>query len=85
MAQEDVMTTIKTHIKAGDAKQVANYFNELVEISINGEKGSYSKTQGEFILKEAFVKKEGFIFKNSDFLNGLNYKEATKKIMREND
>lgn len=37
----------------------------------------------EIIKEEAFAKKEGFIFKNSDFLNGLNYKDATKKVIEE--
>ena len=33
------------------------------------------------ISKEAFASKEGFELVNSDFLNGLGYKEATKKII----
>ena len=35
----------------------------------------------DLIEKEAFSEKTGFVLKNSDFLNGLNYKEATKKII----
>ncbi|MCX2678833.1 class I tRNA ligase family protein [Galbibacter sp. EGI 63066] len=31
----------------------------------------------------AFAEKEGFVLKNSDFLNGLNYKQATKKVIDE--
>ena len=31
----------------------------------------------------AFTAKEGFTLNNSDFLNGLNYKEATKKVIAE--
>uniref|UniRef100_UPI002619B747 class I tRNA ligase family protein n=1 Tax=Flavobacterium sp. TaxID=239 RepID=UPI002619B747 len=31
----------------------------------------------------AFTAKEGFVFKNSDFLNGLGYKEATQKVIAE--
>ncbi len=31
----------------------------------------------------AFAEKDGFTMKNSDFLNGLNYKEATKKVISE--
>lgn len=34
-------------------------------------------------LTEAFTEKGGFVLKNSDFLNGLNYKEATKKVIEE--
>jgi leucyl-tRNA synthetase len=35
------------------------------------------------ISKEAFSGKENVIIANSDFLNGLNYKEATKKVISE--
>jgi leucyl-tRNA synthetase len=35
------------------------------------------------ISAEAFGSKEGFKLENSDFLNGLGYKEATKKIIYE--
>jgi leucyl-tRNA synthetase len=35
------------------------------------------------ILEEAFTAKEGFVLQNSDFLNGLNYKQATKKVIEE--
>ncbi|HWR94886.1 MAG TPA: leucine--tRNA ligase [Flavobacterium sp.] len=35
------------------------------------------------ISKEAFSVKENVIIANSDFLNGLNYKEATKKVISE--
>jgi leucyl-tRNA synthetase len=35
------------------------------------------------ISKEAFGSKENVIIANSDFLNGLNYKEATKKAIQE--
>ena len=33
------------------------------------------------VLHAAFIEKEGFVLKNSDFLNGLGYKEATKKAI----
>ena len=35
------------------------------------------------ILDEAFTSKDGFILKDSDFLNGMNYKQATKKVIEE--
>ena len=35
------------------------------------------------IATEAFSKKEGFQFKNSDFLNGLDYKTGTQKAIAE--
>lgn len=33
------------------------------------------------ISEKAFSEKEGFVLENSDFLNGLGYKEATEKIV----
>lgn len=38
-------------------------------------------TSDDCIKEEAFGKKEGFVLKNSDFLNGLGYKEATQKAI----
>jgi leucyl-tRNA synthetase len=35
------------------------------------------------ISKEAFSSKDNVVLANSDFLNGLNYKEATKKVIEE--
>jgi len=35
------------------------------------------------ISKEAFSSKDNVVLTNSDFLNGLNYKEATKKVIAE--
>jgi leucyl-tRNA synthetase len=35
----------------------------------------------EVLGKAAFTEKEGFVLKNSDFLDGLNYKEATKEVI----
>jgi leucyl-tRNA synthetase len=34
-------------------------------------------------LEEAFTSKENFVLQNSDFLDGLNYKQATKKVIEE--
>ncbi|MFV0566056.1 MAG: leucine--tRNA ligase [Flavobacteriaceae bacterium] len=35
------------------------------------------------IENSAFTEKSGFVLKNSGFLNGLNYKEATQKVIQE--
>ena len=45
-------------------------------------KGGISEAEN-LIEKEAYTSKEGFILNNSEFLNGLNYKSATKKIIEE--
>ncbi|MGZ0015359.1 leucine--tRNA ligase [Yeosuana sp. AK3] len=39
--------------------------------------------EGADISEEAFSDKDKTIIANSDFLNGLNYKEATKKVIQE--
>ena len=55
---------------------MSNYFNDLIEISINGEKGSYSKTQAEFILKDFFRKNPPIDYKKihqGASKEGLNY------------
>ncbi|WP_223549894.1 leucine--tRNA ligase [Aestuariivivens sp. NBU2969] len=39
--------------------------------------------EGVDISKEAFADKDNTIIANSDFLNGLNYKDATKKVIEE--
>jgi leucyl-tRNA synthetase len=39
--------------------------------------------EGADISHEAFADKDKTIIANSDFLNGLNYKEATKKVIQE--
>ncbi len=56
IAQDDVMTNVKVQLKAGSSKGMAQYLNDIVEISIDGEKGNYSKTQAEFVLKDFFKK-----------------------------
>ncbi len=39
--------------------------------------------EGEDVSEEAFTSKDNFTLKNSDFLNGMNYKEATAKVVSE--
>jgi Domain of unknown function (DUF4783) len=55
-AQDDVLVNVKAQFKQGNAHEVARYFNDFVEISIDGEKGNYSKTQAEFVLRDFFKK-----------------------------
>ena len=55
-AQSDVIDNVKTALKTGSSKALAGYLNEMVELSINGDKSSYSKTQAEFVLKDFFKK-----------------------------
>ncbi|HEX9827476.1 MAG TPA: class I tRNA ligase family protein, partial [Flavobacteriaceae bacterium] len=42
-----------------------------------------TEAQVNLIADAAFTEKSGFVFKNSDFLDGLSYKQATKKVIEE--
>ncbi len=58
-AQADVMGGAKAALKAGDAGQLANYFNSSIELIIEVENVDYDKvsdTQAELILKNFFQK-----------------------------
>lgn len=54
--QGDVINEAKLAIKAGSSKELIKYFNESVELGIDGENVNYSKTQAEFVLKDFFKK-----------------------------
>ncbi|HEX8577612.1 MAG TPA: class I tRNA ligase family protein [Flavobacterium sp.] len=47
------------------------------------EGGTIADTSDELLKEGAFTAKHGFVLKNSDFLNGLGYKEATQKVIVE--
>lgn len=59
-------------VPAGDSRDYAfaNHFNISIKNIFNQD-----------ISEEAFAEKEGFVLENSDFLNGLGYKEATAKVI----
>lgn len=42
-------------IKAGNAVSVSKYFDNTVEITVNGKSSNYSKTQGEVVLRDFFA------------------------------
>ena len=42
-------------IKSGNAASVSKYFDNTVEITINGKSSNYSKTQGEVVLRDFFA------------------------------
>lgn len=61
-AQADIFAPMKDAIKAGSAKELAKYFNQSVDINLEGEINTYSKAQGEFVMRDFFKK-----FPVSDF------------------
>ncbi len=61
-AQADIFAPMKDAVKAGSAKELAKYFNQSVDINLEGEVNTYSKAQGEFVMRDFFKK-----FPVSDF------------------
>jgi len=55
-AQDEVINNVRAAIKAGSSRELSRHLNNVVELSINGEKSSYSRTQAEFVLKDFFSK-----------------------------
>jgi hypothetical protein len=54
MAQGDIINEVKESIKAGSSKELSKYLNSSVDVTMNGDMATYSKTQAEFILRDFF-------------------------------
>ena len=59
---DDALNNVRAAVKAGSAKEVARYFNNSVEVGLNGEKASYSRAQAEFVLRDFFSKTQPATF-----------------------
>lgn len=72
-------------VPAGDQRDYdfAKHFNlpfeDIFEAAPQPPKGE----QESLIVNEAYTSKEGFVFKNSDFVNGMGYKDASAKVIEE--
>ena len=53
---EEIINNGKMALKTGSSKELSKYFNDIVELSLDGEKGSYNKSHAEIRLKEFFKK-----------------------------
>lgn len=53
-AQNEVINNVRDALKTGSSRELSKYLNNTVEISIDGEKASYSRNQAEFVLKDFF-------------------------------
>lgn len=51
---QDVFTNIKTAIKAGNSDQLAKYFNQNLDVNIEGSLNTFSKAQAAFAIAEFF-------------------------------
>jgi hypothetical protein len=52
----DISKDIETAMKAGSAKELVKFFNETVEVKIDGSSSNYSKNQSEMVLRQFFQK-----------------------------
>lgn len=55
-AQAEIFSPIKDALKAGSAKELVKHLNQSVDINLEGEINTYSKAQGEFVLRDFFKK-----------------------------
>jgi hypothetical protein len=53
-SQSDVIAQVKETIKAGSAKELSRYLHSTVDVTLDGNIQSYSKTQAEFVLRDFF-------------------------------
>ena len=76
-AQADVIKNVRTAMKTGSSKELVKYMNNTVELTFDGEKSSYSRTQAEFILRDFFKKNPPkdfqYIHQGASKQKGLKY------------
>jgi Domain of unknown function (DUF4783) len=53
---EDISPAINNAIKNGNAGNLSAYFNTTIQVSVPGKKGTFGKSQAEFIIKDFFTK-----------------------------
>ncbi len=54
VAQADVINQVKETIKAGSAKELSNYLNQTIDVTIDNTVQTYSKAQAEFVFRDFF-------------------------------
>ncbi|MEQ9231422.1 MAG: DUF4783 domain-containing protein [Cyclobacteriaceae bacterium] len=55
-SSSDTIKSIETAMKAGSAKELVKFFNETVELKIDGTSSNYSRNQAEMVLRKFFQK-----------------------------
>ena len=56
LAQDTIFAPFKELIKAGNSKDMVKYLNQSVDMNLDGEVNTFSKTQAEFALRDFFKK-----------------------------
>jgi len=70
-AQPDSFELVGKIIKTGNAKDLVKQFNSTVELNIDGQEESYSKSQAEAVLRNFFTKNPPTAF-------AINHKGSSK-------
>lgn len=85
--QDKNFDPIRDVIKTGNAKEVARFLNQSVDIQLDGGvSNTYSKAQAEFVLRDFFRKhppSELTIVHSGSNKGGLHYAVATYKSSNE--
>lgn len=55
-AQGEALGAVRNAIRSASSRELAQHFGSTVEISIDGDRQSYSATQAEFVMKDFFAK-----------------------------
>ncbi len=56
VAQIDIISSVENALKSSSSKELVKYLNQTVELNLDGEISTYTKTQAEYILREFFKK-----------------------------
>jgi hypothetical protein len=51
---QNIFAPMKNAVKAGDAKELVKYFNNSIDLNLEGEVNTYSKAQAEFVIRDFF-------------------------------
>ena len=78
IAQNDIISNVRTAIKSGSSKELSQYFGSVVVLNFDGEKSNYSKSQAEFVLKDFFKKYEPV---DVEYIHQGDSKKGFKYIM----
>ena len=57
-SQRDVLDNVASAIRSGNSREIAKYFDSNVELTILDRESSYSKSQGEMVLRDFFNKNQ---------------------------
>ena len=85
-AQADIIKDVKETLKIGSSKEFSRFLYQNIDLTIDGNLDTYSKTQAEYVLKEFFksnppssfvivhqgVSKRGAPYATGQYMSGNN-------------